>query len=69
MAVATDSAGLPHQVDGRPVEAVRDEWRVDEGWWSGARIRRRYFEVLLAGGRTAVVYHDEAAGRWFAQRA
>jgi hypothetical protein len=69
VAVRADRAGVPRAVRGRPVEAVRDDWRVDEGWWTSSRVRRRYFDVLLAGGRAEVVFRDEASGRWYAQRA
>jgi hypothetical protein len=60
---------LPAAVDGRPVEAVREEWRVEEGWWSDRPVRRRYLEVVLAGGRLAVLFEDLLQpGTWFAQR-
>jgi hypothetical protein len=61
--------GVPVSVAGRLVSELRDEWRVDEGWWSGHRLRRRYFELVLADGRNAVVYYDHASGRWYGQRA
>jgi hypothetical protein len=61
--------GVPVGVGGRPVAHVRDEWRVDEGWWSGHRLRRRYFEVVLSDGRDTVVFHDLADGHWYGQRA
>jgi hypothetical protein len=48
---------------------VRDEWRVDEGWWTGRPVQRRYFELVLADGQNAVVFRDAASGRWYAQRA
>jgi len=51
------------------VESVRDEWRVDEGWWSGRPVHRRYFEVVLAGGADVVVFADRRSGEWWAQRA
>jgi hypothetical protein len=66
--VATDGAGLPRSLDGRPVASVRDEWRVDEGWWTGRAVRRRYFDVVLADGRNTVVFLDRHTGRWFTQR-
>jgi hypothetical protein len=66
--VAADGAGLPRSLDGRPVASVRDEWRVDEGWWTGRAVRRRYFDVVLADGRNTVVFLDRHTGRWFTQR-
>ena len=61
--------GVPVAVGGRPVAALRDEWRVDEGWWSGHRLRRRYFELVLADGRNVVVFRDLETGSWYGQRA
>jgi hypothetical protein len=69
VAVRTGPRGLPAAVDGRAVEAVREEWRVEEGWWSDRPVRRRYLEVVLAGGRLAVLFEDLLQpGTWFAQR-
>jgi hypothetical protein len=61
--------------DGRPsalgddaVEAVREEWRVEESWWSDQPLRRRYFELVLTSGRLAVVFEDlRPPRRWYAQ--
>ena len=61
--------GLPRRVAGRAVETVREEWRVEEGWWTDVPIRRRYLELVLADGRIAVVYEDRGQpGRWYTQR-
>ena len=61
--------GLPAVVDGRAVEAVREEWRVEEGWWTERPVRRRYLELVLADGRIAVVYEDRREpGHWYQQR-
>jgi hypothetical protein len=40
---------------------------VEEGWWTGRPVRRRYFDVVLADGRNAIVFCDRT-GRWFTQR-
>jgi len=64
-AVTPDPAGRPARVDGRAVIAVREEWRVEEGWWA-APVRRRYFEVVLEPGRVAVVFEDrQRPGSWW----
>jgi hypothetical protein len=52
-----------------PVEAMLEDWVVEDRWWSGKPVRRRYFELVLAGGRNVVVFKDLVGGRWFAQRA
>lgn len=60
--------GMPIAVDNRPVAHTRDEWRVDEGWWSGNRIRRRYFDLVLGDGRNVIVFWDAQRRRWYTQR-
>ena len=51
------------------VALVREEWRVLDRWWTEEPVDRRYFDCVLATGENAVVFWDEEAGRWFAQRA
>ena len=60
--------GRPCRVNRQPVAAVREEWRVVDRWWTEEPVSRRYFDVVLAGGERAVVFHDEEVGRWFSQR-
>ena len=69
VAVRTGERGVPATVAGHPVEALLEEWVVEDRWWTGRPVRRRYFELVLAGGRNAVVFHDVVGGGWFAQRA
>jgi hypothetical protein len=61
--------------DGRPaavgrtlVEAVREDWVVEDRWWTGRPLRRRYFELVLEDGRNVVVFHDLVADAWLSQR-
>jgi hypothetical protein len=61
--------GVPVALAGYAVESVLEEWVVEDRWWTGRPLRRRYFELVLADGRDAVVFCDLAAGRWYAQRA
>jgi hypothetical protein len=42
---------------------------VEHRWWSGRPVRRRYFELVFADGRNAVVFEDLENRRWFSQRA
>jgi hypothetical protein len=51
------------------VEAVAEDWVVEDRWWTGDPLRRRYFELVLADGRDAVVFRDLLGGGWFSQRA
>lgn len=57
--------GRPASVDGKAVEAIRDTWLVEDRWWTGAPIKRHYWEVLTEGGAIRVIYR-EPSGRWLA---
>jgi hypothetical protein len=61
--------GLPQALGGRPVTAIREEWLVEDLWWTGAPLRRHYFELLLGGGRLTTVFCDLESGDWYEQRA
>ena len=65
--VAADPRGRPAAVAGRQVEAIRDSWLVEDRWWTKAPIRRRYYEVVTAGGAVEIVYR-EPGGRWLAHK-
>lgn len=67
--VETDGAGVPCSLDGVAVEAVREEWVVEDRWWEPRPLRRRYFELALADGRSAVVFRSGLSGNWHRQRA
>jgi hypothetical protein len=49
------------------VESVREEWLVEDGWWTQKPLQRRYFELVLEDGSDVVVF-AEPDGRWFRQR-
>jgi hypothetical protein len=66
--VRAGAGGVPAALEGTEVEAVREEWVVEDRWWSGRPLRRRYFELVLADGRNAVVFRDLVGGAWFVQR-
>lgn len=55
-------------VDGRAVDAVRESWLVEDRWWNGAPVRRRYWEIVTTCGRNVVVFHDLRGGGWLVQR-
>ena len=62
--------GVPRVVGGIAVEAVREQWLVEDRWWTPKPLQRSYFELVLAGGRDLVVFREPAeSGRWFEQRA
>jgi hypothetical protein len=47
---------------------VREEWLVEDRWWTLRRLWRHYFELALADGRNLVVFRT-GSGRWYRQRA
>jgi hypothetical protein len=47
---------------------VRDDWLVQDLWWTDRAIDRHYFELVLDSGRLVVVYRDGPGGAWFAHR-
>lgn len=68
-AVRSHAGGVPAAVGGRAVAGVLEEWVVEDRWWTGTPLRRRYFELVLADGRNVVVFRDLVHRRWFEQRA
>jgi hypothetical protein len=62
--------GVPLLVGGIAVETVREQWLVEDRWWTPKSLQRSYFELVLANGRDLVVFREPAeGGRWFEQRA
>jgi hypothetical protein len=59
--------GIPRLVDGKRVEAVRNDWLIEDKWWTGKPLRRRYWEVLTSTGRCVVVFHDLDTHTWHRQ--
>jgi hypothetical protein len=68
--VEVGAGGKPMAVDSVAVDAVREEWLVEDRWWTPKPLQRRYFELVLTDGRNVVVFREPAdSGRWFLQRA
>jgi len=67
-AVRAGAGGRPLAVTGHEVDAVRESWLVEDGWWTARPLRRRYWEVVTVEGRDLVVFHDLVHGGWFVQR-
>jgi hypothetical protein len=60
--------GVPIAVGRLAVASIREEWLVEDGWWTRRPLRRRYFELVLEDGSDVVVFRDPDSGRWFRQR-
>ena len=69
VAVRGEEGGVPLAVDDVLVEAVREEWVVDDRWWIPQKLQRHYFELALADGRSIVIFRCAGSGRWYRQRA
>ncbi len=65
--IESDRDGVPVSISGTRVECVREQWLVEDGWWTTEVLRRRYFELLLVDGQNAVVFRNLIDGRWFIQ--
>ena len=66
--VRSGHGGVPLALGRTPVEAIREEWVVEDRWWTGRPLRRRYFELVLGDGRNVTVFRDLTRRRWFLQR-
>lgn len=69
VSVRAGARGFPAAVGRVEVEAIREDWVVEDSWWTGRPLRRRYFELVLADGRDVTVFCELGRGSWFAQRA
>jgi hypothetical protein len=74
--VRAGAAGTPRVVNDLRVESERESWLVEDRWWTERPLRRRYWEVVGAGGQNLVVFKDlttpgapDAPAGWFTQRA
>jgi hypothetical protein len=68
--VVSDGGGAPVEVEGVKVEALREQWLVEDRWWTPKPLQRAYFELVLADGRNLVIFREPAdSGSWWEQRA
>src|SRR4051812_28574167 len=65
--VETGRGDVPVAVERDRVEAVREEWLVEDRWWTARPLRRHYFELTTVTGANRVVFHDLVTGDWFTQ--
>ena len=48
----------------RVVTAIRDDWRVQDLWWTDRPVDRHYHELVVEPGRVLLAYRDEVDGSW-----
>jgi hypothetical protein len=58
---------MPRTIEREAVAAIEETWRIDEGWWRGEEVSRRYWRIALANESVVVIYRDLGSGRWFEQ--
>lgn len=64
--VQADTEGIPLAVDGVGVAGVREEWLVEDHWWTLRRLWRHYFELAMTDGSDIVVFRN-SKDRWYRQ--
>lgn len=69
VAVEADGDGSPRKLGAVVVEAIREDWLVEDRWWTSKPLRRHYYELVLADGKDVVVFRDLFSGRWLRQPA
>jgi hypothetical protein len=69
--VVTAPDGTPHAVveagRRRMVLDVREDWLIQDRWWTDTPIDRHYWELVLQPGRLVVIFRDTRNDRWFTQ--
>ncbi|MGE5345532.1 MAG: DNA polymerase Y family protein [Acidithiobacillales bacterium] len=48
------------------IRVASGPWHLEEGWWTGERAARDYWDVELSTGSLCRIYRDTASGDWFA---
>lgn len=67
--VITGPAGLPHAIivggTRREVTAIREDWLIQDRWWTDDPVDRHYFDLLVEPGRVVIAFLDTRSGAWF----
>ena len=62
--------GIPHVVivggRRRSVTAIREDWLVQDRWWTDEPVDRHYYELVIEPGRVIVTFRDTRTGVWYA---
>ena len=48
------------------IEAIREEWCIDDEWWR-TPVSRDYRVVVLDNGRVETIYRDRVSSTWYRQ--
>lgn len=68
--VITGPSGIPHAIivdeERREVTAIREDWLVQDRWWTDAPVDRHYYELVVEPGKVVVTFHDTRGGGWYA---
>ena len=63
-------SGTPHAIEitgrRRGVVSIRDEWIVQDRWWTAQPVERHFFELVVDPGRVVMVFHDLRDHEWYA---
>ena len=63
-------AGMPHAIEimgrRRGVVDIRDEWIVQDRWWTDQPVERHFFELVVEPGRVVTVFRDLRDHEWYA---
>lgn len=66
----TGPTGIPHAVvvggRNRSVTAIREDWLVQDRWWTDEPVDRHYYELVVEPGRVVVTFRDARTGGWYA---
>ncbi len=47
---------------------VADRWHIDDEWWREERVSRTYFQLLMQGGQSMIVFRNDVNSTWYWQR-
>jgi len=68
VSVRAGAHNSPLTVGRSEVDALREQWLVEDRWWTPRPLRRCYFELTTAEGANRIVFQDLESGRWFSQK-
>jgi hypothetical protein len=67
--VKTDREGAPLWLGETVIESIREEWVIEDRWWTERPLRRHYYELVTVEGQNVTVFRDAGTRRWYRQSA